>query len=156
MFLHNQIPLAHHPEQMLETANVLRKVQSKYVTRNFSQQQHDEASRYHGIAACGFMQDVLSSRAKSKHVVLAQVIEVVKGLLGIPLVNIGGLDILYGQRKLIMGLLWQLMRLHLRRLLQGLVRPQVPPSPNLPYFLSLNVTSIRSAQPATMAYSLQR
>ncbi|KAK9830668.1 hypothetical protein WJX74_001507 [Apatococcus lobatus] len=53
-----------------------------------------------------------------------KVVEVVKGLLGIPLVNIGGLDILYGQRKLIMGLLWQLMRLHLRRLLQGLVQPQ--------------------------------
>ena len=54
-----------------------------------------------------------------------QVIEVVKRLLSLPLVNIGGTDILYGERKLILGLLWQLMRLHLRRLLQGVVQPQV-------------------------------
>ena len=44
---------------------------------------------------------------------------IARDLLGVPLVNIGGTDIVDGQHKLVLAILWQLMRAHMRRLLQA-------------------------------------
>ena len=38
--------------------------------------------------------------------------------LALPLVNIGGIDIVNGQHKLLLAILWQLMRFNIRGLLQ--------------------------------------
>ena len=39
-------------------------------------------------------------------------------MLALPLVNIGGIDIVNGQHKLLLAILWQLMRFNIRGLLQ--------------------------------------
>ncbi|KAK9830090.1 hypothetical protein WJX72_009729 [[Myrmecia] bisecta] len=50
------------------------------------------------------------------------VVQLTKDLLHLPLINVGGLDILNGQRKIILAILYQLMRLHTHALLQR-IRP---------------------------------
>eukprot|EP01029_Cantina_marsupialis_P030676 TRINITY_DN8397_c0_g1_i2.p1 TRINITY_DN8397_c0_g1~~TRINITY_DN8397_c0_g1_i2.p1 ORF type:complete len:844 (-),score=328.76 TRINITY_DN8397_c0_g1_i2:704-3235(-) len=47
------------------------------------------------------------------------VIELCKAL-ELTLINVGGLDIMYGNRKLVLALLWQLMRSHTLKILSGL------------------------------------
>ena len=42
-----------------------------------------------------------------------------QSLLQVPLVNIGGADIADGQGKLVLAVLWHLMRFHIRSLLTG-------------------------------------
>ena len=54
-----------------------------------------------------------------------QAVTIARDLLGVPLVNIGGTDIVDGQHKLVLAILWQLMRAHMRRLLQ--VCPDISP-----------------------------
>lgn len=49
----------------------------------------------------------------------AQAVAAVRSLLGVPLVNIGGSDIADSQRKLVLAVLWLLMRFHIRSLLSG-------------------------------------
>ncbi|KAK9793174.1 hypothetical protein WJX73_004352 [Symbiochloris irregularis] len=48
-----------------------------------------------------------------------QAVAAVRRLLQLPLVNIEGLDIVDAQGKLVLAILWQLMRFHIRRLLAG-------------------------------------
>ena len=47
---------------------------------------------------------------------------ITRQVLALPLVNIGGIDILNGQHKLLLAILWQLMRYNIRGLLQVLQR----------------------------------
>ena len=49
-----------------------------------------------------------------------QVVGITRRVLALPLVNIGGIDILNGQHKLLLAILWQLMRYNIRGLLQVL------------------------------------
>ena len=51
-----------------------------------------------------------------------QVVGITRRVLALPLVNIGGIDILNGQHKLLLAILWQLMRYNIRGLLQVLQR----------------------------------
>lgn len=46
-----------------------------------------------------------------------QVVKYVRDLLQLPLVNICGEDLMNGQRKMVLAVLWQLMRIHIRALL---------------------------------------
>ena len=62
-----------------------------------------------------------------------QVVTIARDLLGVPLVNIGGTDIVDGQHKLVLAILWQLMRAHMRRLLQA--------CPGIPDPLDVSITS---------------
>ena len=48
-----------------------------------------------------------------------QAVSIARDLLGLPLVNIAGIDIVDGHPKLVLSILWQLMRAHMRRLLQA-------------------------------------
>ncbi|KAK9845228.1 hypothetical protein WJX81_000548 [Elliptochloris bilobata] len=52
-----------------------------------------------------------------------QVVRIARRLLGLPLVNIGGVDIVGGRTKLLAAILWQLMRFHTRALLQSIAPP---------------------------------
>ena len=52
---------------------------------------------------------------------------IARRLLGLPLVNIGGVDIVGGRTKLLAAILWQLMRLHTRALLQSVALPGARP-----------------------------
>ncbi len=47
-----------------------------------------------------------------------QVVRIARQVLALPLVNIGGIDIINGQHKLLLAILWQLMRYNIRGLLQ--------------------------------------
>ncbi len=47
-----------------------------------------------------------------------QVVRIARQVLALPLVNIGGIDIVNGQHKLLLAILWQLMRYNIRGLLQ--------------------------------------
>ena len=51
---------------------------------------------------------------------------ITRRVLALPLVNIGGIDIINGQHKLLLAILWQLMRFNIRGLLQ--VCPLLPPA----------------------------
>jgi hypothetical protein len=46
------------------------------------------------------------------------VVGITRRVLALPLVNIGGIDIVNGQHKLLLAILWQLMRFNIRGLLQ--------------------------------------
>ena len=46
-------------------------------------------------------------------------VSITRRVLALPLVNIGGIDILNGQHKLLLAILWQLMRFNIRSLLQA-------------------------------------
>ncbi|BDA45443.1 Fimbrin-2 [Coccomyxa sp. Obi] len=48
-----------------------------------------------------------------------QVVRIARQVLALPLVNIGGIDIVNGQHKLLLAILWQLMRYNIRGLLQA-------------------------------------
>ena len=48
---------------------------------------------------------------------------IARRVLGLPLVNIGGIDIIDGQHKLLLAILWQLMRFNIRTLLQARALP---------------------------------
>ena len=48
-----------------------------------------------------------------------QAVSIARTMLGLPLVNIAGIDIVDGHPKLVLSILWQLMRAHMRRLLQA-------------------------------------
>ncbi|KAK9901251.1 hypothetical protein WJX75_002456 [Coccomyxa subellipsoidea] len=48
-----------------------------------------------------------------------QVVRIARQVLALPLVNIGGIDIINGQHKLLLAILWQLMRYNIRGLLQA-------------------------------------
>jgi len=52
-----------------------------------------------------------------------QVVRIARRLLGLPLVNIGGTDLVGGAHKLLLAILWQLMRFHTRALLQSVAPP---------------------------------
>ncbi len=52
-----------------------------------------------------------------------QVMRIARRLLGLPLVNIGGTDLVGGAHKLLLAILWQLMRFHTRALLQSVAPP---------------------------------
>ena len=54
-------------------------------------------------------------------------VHIARRLLGLPLVNIGGVDIMGGRTKLLAAILWQLMRLHTRALLQSVALPGARP-----------------------------
>jgi hypothetical protein len=56
-----------------------------------------------------------------------QVVRIARRLLGLPLVNIGGTDLVGGAHKLLLAILWQLMRFHTRALLQSVAPPGAPP-----------------------------
>lgn len=45
-------------------------------------------------------------------------VRIARQVLALPLVNIGGIDIVNGQHKLLLAILWQLMRYNVRGLLQ--------------------------------------
>ena len=60
-----------------------------------------------------------------------QVVHIARRLLGLPLVNIGGVDIMGGRTKLLAAILWQLMRLHTRALLQSVALPGARPPASL-------------------------
>lgn len=49
---------------------------------------------------------------------MGQVVRIARQVLALPLVNIGGIDIINGQHKLLLAILWQLMRYNIRGLLQ--------------------------------------
>ncbi len=53
-----------------------------------------------------------------RSVVHWQVVGITRRVLALPLVNIGGIDIVNGQHKLLLAILWQLMRFNIRGLLQ--------------------------------------
>lgn len=48
---------------------------------------------------------------------LLQAVAAVRDLLQVPLVNIGGADVADAHGKLVLAILWQLMRFHIRQLL---------------------------------------
>jgi hypothetical protein len=56
-----------------------------------------------------------------------QVVRIARKVLAMPLVNIGGIDIVNGQHKLLLAILWQLMRYNIRCLLQA----SLPPEPHI-------------------------
>lgn len=65
------------------------------------------------------VQDVaVSGQKRSWSGVLVQVVRIARQVLALPLVNIGGIDIVNGQHKLLLAILWQLMRYNIRGLLQ--------------------------------------
>lgn len=50
---------------------------------------------------------------------MLKVVRIARRVLALPLVNIGGIDIVNGQHKLLLAILWQLMRYNIRGLLQA-------------------------------------
>ena len=46
-------------------------------------------------------------------------VHIARRVLALPLVNIGGTDIIAGHHKLLLAILWQLMRFNIRGLLQA-------------------------------------
>ena len=61
---------------------------------------------------------------------------ITRRVLALPLVNIGGIDIVNGQHKLLLAILWQLMRFNIRGLLQ--VWPFPPYATQHPQSFSLH------------------
>ena len=57
--------------------------------------------------------------ADARQCLTAQVVRIARQVLALPLVNIGGIDIVNGQHKLLLAILWQLMRYNIRGLLQA-------------------------------------